>query len=72
MQKQKRMTGTDNTAALAGGVGGILGLIIVSQSVVIAIILIKRNTKLRIQKRLIGRRNLGCLDYIIACDIKSL
>ena len=38
---------TVNTAALAGGVGGLLGLIIVSQSVVIVILLsrLKKNYK---------------------------
>ena len=51
------IAGTDNTAKLTGGVGRVLGLIIVSQSVLKVIILRKRNTKLRIQKRLIGRRN---------------
>ena len=65
------MSWTVNIAALAGGVGGILGLTIVSQSVLIVIILRKRNTKLRIQSRLVVRKNLGCLDYITACNIKS-
>ena len=41
----KEVSCTDNTAVVTGGVGGVMGLIIVIQSVVIVVLLCWRNKK---------------------------
>ena len=42
---------TDNTAVVTGGVGGVMGLIIFIQSVVIGVILLRQNAKRKANKR---------------------
>ena len=43
---------TDNTAVVTGGVGGVMGLIILIQSVVIVVLLLQHIAKIRANKRL--------------------
>ena len=46
------MSCTDNTAVVTGGVGGVMGLIILIQSVVIVVLLLQHIVKIKANKRL--------------------
>ena len=48
----KEVSCTDNTAVVTGGVGGVIGLIILIQSVVIVVLLLQQNAKIKANKRL--------------------
>ena len=49
----KAVSCTDNTAVVTGGIGGVMGLIILIQSVVIVVLLFQYNTKNKAMKRLV-------------------
>ena len=52
---------TDNSAVIAGGVGGVMTLIIVSQLVIILILILRQKKATKSQKRLVTCSLMTCL-----------
>ena len=63
---------TDNSAVIAGGVGGVMTLIIVSQSVIIPILLLRQKKATKSQERFVLNTPISYASTISLFSTQSL